>query len=86
MEKRADAGTPSRGEPTAASEFFGHALMPLEKLKRIQGTLIQQAGACARSASPVAAAAARFRLFYPVLPRSAMPGRENNWEILRSLP
>jgi len=44
MEKRAYAGTPSRGEPTAASEFFGHALMPLEKLKRIQGTLIQQAG------------------------------------------
>jgi len=80
MEKRADAGTPSAANQRLPRSFFGHALMPLEKLKRIQGTLIQQAGACARSASPVAAAAARFRLFYPVLPRSAMPGRENNWE------
>ena len=43
MQKRADAGTPSNGEPTAASAFFDHALQLLEKLKRTQAGVIQQA-------------------------------------------
>ena len=43
MQKRADAGTPSNGEPTAASAFFDHALLLLEKLKRTQSGVIQQA-------------------------------------------
>ena len=43
MEKRRDDGATSRGEPTAAFEFFDQAMKLLEKLKDSQGALIQQA-------------------------------------------
>jgi uncharacterized phosphosugar-binding protein len=44
MQKRADAGASSQGEPTAALAFFDQALLLLEKLKRTQAGAIQQAG------------------------------------------
>ena len=43
MEKRADAGRPAKETPTAALEFYDHALTLLEKLKRTESTAIQQA-------------------------------------------
>src|SRR6266566_4716546 len=43
MGKRVHARKPSRDKPEAALEFFDRALMLLEKLKRTEGTAIQQA-------------------------------------------
>src|SRR5437667_6099888 len=43
MEKRSDTGGPAQEKPTAATEFFDHALMLLEQLKRTEGAAIQQA-------------------------------------------
>src|SRR6266545_5822978 len=43
MEKRADVDGPAQGKPTAATEFFDHALVLLEKLKRTESAAIQQA-------------------------------------------
>jgi uncharacterized phosphosugar-binding protein len=43
MEKPEDSTT-SRGEPTAALQFFDQVVVLLEKLKRTQGPMIQQAG------------------------------------------
>src|SRR5438445_11809422 len=41
--KQADERAPSRGEPTAASSFFDQAMQLLERLKRTQADVIQQA-------------------------------------------
>lgn len=43
MQKRPDAGAPSHGEPTASLAYFDQALLLLEKLKRTQAGVIQQA-------------------------------------------
>ena len=43
MEKRTDAGAHSESEPEAASAFFDQALRLLERLKRTQIAVIQQA-------------------------------------------
>jgi uncharacterized phosphosugar-binding protein len=42
MEKRHNAGAPSRGEPMAASAFFDQAILLLQKLKSTQAGAIQQ--------------------------------------------
>src|SRR5213082_26885 len=41
--KQADERAPSRGEPTAASSFFDQAMQLLERLKRTETDVIQQA-------------------------------------------
>src|SRR5437899_4308764 len=41
--KQADERAPSRGEPTAASSFFDQAKQLLERLKRTEADVIQQA-------------------------------------------
>src|SRR5438445_6684364 len=41
--KQADERAPSRGEPTAASSFFDQAMQLLERLKRTEADVIQQA-------------------------------------------
>jgi len=43
MEKRATPGTPSPGNPKAASQYFDQALTLLERLKRTQSAAIQKA-------------------------------------------
>jgi len=49
MPKRANAATRSRGKPTAALAFFDRALSLLEKLRRTQAGVIQQAAVlCAK--------------------------------------
>jgi len=43
MEKRTDANIPSHEEPTAALEFFDQSLLLLERLRKTQAEVIQQA-------------------------------------------